>query len=89
MCACVVGALLEVLTVVSDLGAAVAGAAKPATARTPVSKNVAAIFFIPGPFNQFRRKHITSVSIRSQAQLTAGNNGKLSRKCEVLILPGG
>jgi hypothetical protein len=72
MCACVVGALLEVLTVVSDLGAAVAGAAKPATARTPVSKNVAAIFFIRGPFDQlgakphYKRQYTVTRSIDSR-----------------------
>jgi hypothetical protein len=63
MCACVVGALLDVLTVVSDLGAAVAGAAKPATARTPVSKNVAAIFFIRGSFQSIGRKNSLRASV--------------------------
>ena len=47
---CVVTVLLEVLTDVSDFGAALAGAAKPATAKTPPSKSVAAIFFISWSF---------------------------------------
>jgi hypothetical protein len=45
--------MLEVLAV-SDFGAALAGAANPATAKTPVSKNVAAIFFIRWSFQSIR-----------------------------------
>jgi hypothetical protein len=48
---CVVTVLLEVLTV-SDSGAALAGAANPATAKTPLSKSVAAIFFIRWSFHK-------------------------------------
>jgi hypothetical protein len=54
---CVVTVLLEVLTVVSDFGSALAGAANPATARAPVSKSVAAIFFIRWSFHELGDLH--------------------------------
>ena len=54
---CVVTVLLEVLTFVSDSGAALAGAANPATAKTPLSKNVAAIFFIRWSFQSIGDLH--------------------------------
>jgi hypothetical protein len=60
---CVVVVLLELLTVVSDFGAALAGAANPATARTPVSKNVAAIFFIRWSFQSIRFDHALRASL--------------------------
>ncbi|WP_104175571.1 hypothetical protein [Arthrobacter sp. Y81] len=62
----VVTVLLEVLTVVSDFGAALAGAANPATARTPVSKNVAAIFFIRWSFQTIERELALRASLYGQ-----------------------
>jgi hypothetical protein len=59
----VVTVLLELLVPESDLGAALAGAANPATARTPVSKNVAAIFFIRWSFQSIRFDHALRASL--------------------------
>ncbi|QCO96490.1 hypothetical protein FCN77_00635 [Arthrobacter sp. 24S4-2] len=71
---CVTVVLLELLTVVSDFGSAVAGAANPATARRPVSRNVAANFFIRWSFQSIERGLALRLTVYGQMLNKKGRN---------------
>jgi hypothetical protein len=82
----VVTVLLEVLTVLSDFGAALAGAANPATAKTPVSKNVAAIFFIRWSFQSIG---LTLHYVRHYTAKTSTLKPSNTKRIVAFGLPGG